>query len=183
MQEPGSWISEGDTPTFLNLIDNGLRAHEDPARGGWGGRAGVDVGPGGPDFQYASARFFATAQRDFAARLRWSVTATYGEANHPPEVRVGEELELRGRPGEVLRMEGIVTDPDGDGVGVRWWQYGEADSYAGTIPLTDPTDRELSLQVPPDARPGDTIHLILEATDDGTPALTRYQRVIVTVAD
>ena len=36
--------------------------------------------------------------------------------------------------------------------------------------------------VPPNAAPGQTIHLILEVTDDGTPALTRYQRVIVTVS-
>jgi hypothetical protein len=30
---------------------------------------------------------------------------------------------------------------------------------------------------------GQTIHLILEATDNGTPALTRYQRVIIRVRD
>jgi hypothetical protein len=33
-QEKGSFISEGDTPTFLNLVANGLRAHEN---GYWGG--------------------------------------------------------------------------------------------------------------------------------------------------
>jgi hypothetical protein len=27
---------------------------------------------------------------------------------------------------------------------------------------------------------GKTIHVILEATDDGQPALTRYRRVVVT---
>jgi hypothetical protein len=37
--------------------------------------------------------------------------------------------------------------------------------------------------VPKDASVGDTIHLILEVTDKGTPALTRYQRVIATVVD
>jgi hypothetical protein len=35
--------------------------------------------------------------------------------------------------------------------------------------------------VPADAKPGQTIHLILEATDSGTPALTRYQRVVLTI--
>jgi len=29
--------------------------------------------------------------------------------------------------------------------------------------------------------PGQTIHVILEATDGGTPSLTRYQRVVLTV--
>jgi hypothetical protein len=37
------------------------------------------------------------------------------------------------------------------------------------------------MTAPSDARPGQTIHLILEATDDGTPALTSYQRVVATV--
>jgi hypothetical protein len=37
------------------------------------------------------------------------------------------------------------------------------------------------MQAPADAMPGQTIHLILEATDNGTPALTRYQRIVVSV--
>ena len=32
-----------------------------------------------------------------------------------------------------------------------------------------------------DAKPGDTIHFVCTVTDDGTPALTRYARVVVTV--
>ena len=31
-------IHEGDTPSFMNLIDNGLAAAMSPAYGGWGGR-------------------------------------------------------------------------------------------------------------------------------------------------
>lgn len=37
-------------------------------------------------------------------------------------------------------------------------------------------------RIPADAQPGQTIHLILEATDNGSPALTHYQRVVITVA-
>ena len=29
---------EGDTPSFLNLINNGLSDHDHPDWGGWGGR-------------------------------------------------------------------------------------------------------------------------------------------------
>jgi hypothetical protein len=36
-------------------------------------------------------------------------------------------------------------------------------------------------RVPDDAKPGQTINVILEATDSGTPPLTRYQRVVVTI--
>jgi hypothetical protein len=59
-QEKGSFISEGDTPTFMNLLDNGLRAYEDGFWGGWGGRrregtaigggrGGASIAPAGPD--------------------------------------------------------------------------------------------------------------------------------------
>ena len=38
-----------------------------------------------------------------------------------------------------------------------------------------------TFQVPANAETGQTIHVILEATDNGTPQLTRYQRVVVRV--
>src|SRR6185312_3088648 len=46
-QEKGTFISEGDTPTFMNLLDNGLRAQEG-TWGGWGGmrRPGNAAGGG-----------------------------------------------------------------------------------------------------------------------------------------
>ena len=181
VQEAGSWISEGDTPTFLNLVDNGLRAYEHAGWGGWGGRSGADNGPAGPDPQYASARFFAAAQRELAARLLWSVTPSYGAANHPPTVEVRGGVDREVRAGEALRLEATVSDPDGDEVVVRWWQYAEADVYEGRVTLSDPGARTTEVRVPADAKPGDTLHLILEATDDGDPALTRYRRVVVTV--
>jgi len=34
----------------------------------------------------------------------------------------------------------------------------------------------------PDARPGQTLHIVVQALDNGTPRLTGYQRVIVTVS-
>ena len=38
-----------------------------------------------------------------------------------------------------------------------------------------------SFRVPADAKSGETIHIIAEATDDGKLALTRYARAVVTV--
>ena len=181
VQEEGSFISEGDTPTYMNLLDNGLRGWADSTYGGWGGRQGADVGPGGPDPDYSSARFFGAAQRDFAARMAWSVTPAFSEANHQPEVRVEGLLDISARPGETIRVEAAVSDPDSGEVSVRWWQYEEVDSYPGPVSLSDTSSLAMSVEVPTDAAPGSTIHLILEATDDGTPALTRYQRVVVTI--
>ena len=35
---PQDHISEGDSPSFLYTLGNGLRGFEDPTYGGWGGR-------------------------------------------------------------------------------------------------------------------------------------------------
>jgi len=251
--EKGSFISEGDTPTFMNLLNNGLRAYEDGSWGGWGGRRRADTAAGGgaapatgargpstpvgpddsgvglgiapagstanapapapPDAGAAggrgpgrggqnpggrgaagggaqqapsptalvNARFFAAAQHDFAARLKWSVTPTFNGANHPPLVRVNGPLELAAAPGETIRLRGTATDPDRDTVTVRWWQYQDAGTYTQSVVIPNDASLDTRLQIPTDAQPGQTIHLILEATDNGTPSLTRYQRVIVTI--
>lgn len=181
VQEQGSWISEGDTSTFMNLVANGLRGHEQPTNGGWGGRSGQDIGPSGPDDHYASTRFFGTAQRDFAARMQWTVTPRVADANHPPSVRVEGSLDREARPGQVVTLYGSATDPDGHPLQFRWWQYKEAGRYSGTVAVTNSDAPVTRFEVPGDAKTGDTLHLILEVTDGGSPALTRYQRVIVTV--
>jgi hypothetical protein len=41
---------------------------------------------------------------------------------------------------------------------------------------------DASLAIPADAKPGHTIHVICEVTDNGTPPLTRYQRAVMSVA-
>jgi hypothetical protein len=182
VQETGSWISEGDTSTFMNLLNNGLRSHEHALYGGWGGRGAVDVGPNGPHPQYASGRFFGAAQRDLAARLQWSVTPTRAGVNHPPKVAVAGPLNRSARIGEEVVLDGSASDPDGNALTARWWQYAEADTYPGQISVADPWATRTTFRIPADATPGQTIQLILEVTDSGTPSLTRYQRVIVTAA-
>ncbi len=198
-QEKGAFISEGDTPTFLNLLANGLRAFENGSYGGWGGRkraavatasrpAGPGAAPGGgrgqavlPRTALVNNAFFAAAQRDFAARLKWSVTPRFAEANHEPVVRIDGGREIVARPGATVQLRAAASDPDHDRVTVRWWQYHDAGTCAGDIVISSPASPDASFRVPEDAKDGETIHVILEATDDGTPALTRYQRVVVTV--
>jgi len=216
--EAGSWISEGDTTIYLNLLNNGLDAHIDASYGGWGGRNGPDIGPDGkPSREYAAARWFGAAQRDFAARFRWSVTPRYEDANHAPAVELisHEHRTVEVRPGQTVVLKARVTDPDGDHVEGRWWRYVEADTYPGEIRLAGDTgqqerkasqpqvahpvelpapgspelarlvrsEREIAceLKVPTDAADGQTIHLICEARDYGTPSLTSYLRVVLKV--
>jgi hypothetical protein len=114
-------IHEGDTPSFMNLVANGLAAFMSPAWGGWGGRyvwrqpsgeprafwtQGGDSYPGrdssrdtveGVDGQrYTSDqatiwRWRTAFQHDFAARMDWTVREP-DAANHNPRVVVNGEV-------------------------------------------------------------------------------------------
>jgi hypothetical protein len=91
---------------------------------------------------------------------------------------------LKARPGQSVSLSPKDTsDPDGDELSYRWWQYQEADTYDGTIEIKDAGKQEASFTVPGDAGKGKTVHVICEVTDAGTPPLTRYQRVVLTVED
>lgn len=208
VQEPGAWLGEGDTGTFMNMLNNGLRAWEAGAYGGWGGRqagstlvfqfnndstrtdttlAGMvnaistlgaqrsgEAGAGQfPDF-------FPAAQRDFAARLQWSVTPRFDDANHEPRVGIAGPANIRVAPGEQLMLTGTASDPDGDALTLRWLPF-PTGTYPGAVTLANPDSLTTTLTVPADALPGQTIHLVLEVSDGGSPVLTRYQRVVLTV--
>jgi hypothetical protein len=209
----GEFLGEGDTFTFFSLIANGLGAYRDDTPGGWAGRIAVNpasrsaepragagggaasfqefmrslerIGPEGPSTRPPSPQpnFTPAAQNDFAARVRWSVTPTYAGANHEPVVGVLGSTHVTARAGATVRLEGSVSDPDGDPVTTRWWRWKDVDSYPGEVRISSPASLATTVQVPADARAGQTIQLVLEGTDAGTPALTRYRRVVVTVAD
>lgn len=114
-----------------------------------------------------------------AARMKWSVTPNYKDANHYPVV-TGTTM-IGAKAGETIRLNAKVSDPDGNKVTTQWWYFPVGTYQGGAIAAKEPGKAKTSIKVPEDAKPGDTIHMVLQATDNGTPALTRYLRVIVTV--
>ncbi len=199
IQPKGSFLAEGDTHTFLNLIDNGLRAWEDENYGGWSGRKRlgniVRSGPldleaimSNPDGFASFFRrrntpndfpdFVPAVQNGLASRFQWSVTPSYEGANHDPVIDGTSDISAK--PGEKVDLRAEVSDPDGNDVSVRWMQF-KVNSYEGEVKADNPTLPSTSVVVPEDAQPGQTIHMVLEAVDNGTPSLTRYKRVIITV--
>jgi hypothetical protein len=54
-------------------------------------------------------------------------------------------------------------------------------TFSGDVNITNGNSEQCSVTIPQDAKAGQAIHLIFEVTDSGTPALTRYQWMIVTV--
>ena len=126
-------------------------------------------------------RWTDALQNDFAARADWCVNS-YAEANHPPVVVLGHAADLEVRPGATVKLGAQGTsDPDGDKLEYRWWQYREAGTYNGTVEIRDARKQNASFTVPGDVGRGKTVHIICEATDNGAPQLTRYQRVVVEI--
>jgi hypothetical protein len=91
------------------------------------------------------------------------------------------DLDRRAAAGDTVVLEGVVRDPDGNALTSKWWEYKDVDTYTGSVAFSSTSAPRSSLIVPADAKPGQTIHAILEVTDNGKPALTRYARVVVTV--
>ncbi len=126
-------------------------------------------------------RWLDQVQNDFAARADWSVK-DYASANHHPVVRLrNTPLDIAAAPGEVVTLDATTTtDPDGDSLSFRWWNYFEAGTYAGS-PLAESFQPKTEITIPQDAQTGDEIHMICEVKDAGYPPLTRYQRVVIRV--
>jgi hypothetical protein len=212
---------EGDTPSFLNLINNGLNDPEHPNYGGWGGRYELYL----PKFEDSNTgrfhrdnwpqdepetrpiwtnasdslispvdkkgynnnqatiwRWRVEYQNDMAARMQWT-TKSYKECNHPPVPHVATGEWMTVKSGEQFHLSAAgTTDPDGDSLSYLWFQYPEAGTYKGHISFAPYASNLYDIPVTaPVVDSTVTIHFILKVTDKGTPALTRYKRVIVTV--
>ncbi|MBM1105853.1 DUF1593 domain-containing protein [Aurantibacter crassamenti] len=126
-------------------------------------------------------RWTDALQNDFAARADWSVKS-FDEANHPPIVKSSNKLDIDSKPGSTIKLDTKGTvDPDGDDLTFSWWQYHEVDSYPRKVNLLNAANKKVEFVVPKDAKKGETIHIICEVTDNGSPKLTRYQRIIITI--
>ncbi|SNY70395.1 DUF1593 domain-containing protein [Paractinoplanes atraurantiacus] len=190
--EPYDFLSEGDNVAFNPLLDTGIQAPSRPALGGWGGRATqVSASPNlwklvptekdasGADVEdLTTLRWAAAAQNDFAARIQWTLMPSYRRGNHAPAVQAVDSV--RAKPGASVSLSARTPDPDRDRVAVRWWQYREEGTYPGAVTVTARGDRA-TVKVPSDAERGQTISVIVEATDNGEHPLTRYDRVMIKV--
>lgn len=188
----GAFRSEGDSPAFMHQIDVGLRSLEHPYFGGWGGRF-VEEKPGVTNVWKDAAddgnvtkpiwRWAEAFQNDWAARADWCVKP-WRQANHPPVAFLQTPKDVQASPGATVTISVRgSTDPDGDKLTYSWWHYRDVGTYKQQVLIQGEDRAVASVQIPRDAKAGDTIHLIAEVTDSGKPPLTRYSRVIVTVSE
>lgn len=128
-------------------------------------------------------RWLDDVQNDFAARADWCVK-DYASANHHPVVQLkNTPLNIEARAGSKVKLDASLTfDPDGDDLLFKWWHYHEAGTYNGEK-IEEFKYAKIKIQIPKDAKLGETIHMICEVADAGFPSLTRYQRVIIKIVD
>lgn len=189
------FLSEGDNVVFNPLLKTGIQDPENPALGSWGGRSKQNsTSPnlwqlveneknqtGVEDATYTTDRWMAAVQNDFAARMQWTLTPDYKQANHAPEVKIANGTTVEARPGSTVTLAGVVSDPDNGTVTTSWWQYLEEGSYPGKVTVSE-SGNQANVAVPADAKAGQTISIILQGTDDGHFPLTRYDRTFIQVA-
>lgn len=204
------WATEGDSPSFLYCLDNGLNAPEHPEWGGWGGRFsttrkagirgmdwvarnGLDEPQYDPYFMLPAAkegsasisRWKEAIYNDFAARAKWSVTPEYSQANHHPQAFIGKDGTKNVLEKDVKAETTITLDAsrstDPDGDSLRYhWYVYKEASTFGEITIDDSASKVCRITIP-QASVGKTIHIVLEVTDNGMPSLTSYRRVVINV--
>jgi hypothetical protein len=216
---------EGDTPSWLNLIPNGLSYPEHPDWGGWGGRyklykpkfdslkrgsSGVPIMPEtraiwtdavdkytpyvfneyGRTVQLDTVTFTSNKatlwrwrndfQNDFAARMSWC-TESYEGINHPPVPKLLVPEHITVKSGAGFGLDATATDPDGDNLSYLWFNYPEAGSYKELIKINSAENIHNAYVIAPNVTKKETVQFILKVTDKGTPPLSRYKRVFVTI--
>lgn len=151
-----TYLMEGDSPSFMFLIENGLNDPDHPDFGGWGGRyeyyqpkyekwflepetrpiwtnaADEVLGHDGRWHTTNHAtiwRWRAHYQNDFAARMDWTIS-DYDEANHPPVPVLDHDQYLKAKAGDKVSLSAeSSSDPDGDSLSFKWFLYGEPGSF------------------------------------------------------
>lgn len=205
VKAPGGWckplgkydfLSEGDNVVFNPLLPTGLERPGDPTVGSWGGRsvrntsvpqdlwtliANETAANGSLVQGWTTGRWVEAASNDFAARMKWTLTGEYAEGNHPPVVQVVGGTMRQVSLGGSVRLAAEVSDPDGDKVEVKWWQYKEEGTYEGIVRIEEDGEGCVVISVSGDAEKGQTVSMVLQGRDSGEFPLTRYGRVMISV--
>ena len=196
------WGVEGDTPSMLYILPNGLSDPEDPRQAGWAGYHERSLCPDSLTIAWTTSpvashqatsvkesvrnisvgykrRFYPDELNDFLARMQW---ANEGEGNHNPQVVVNKQkghrpVHIYAKAGDTVRLNASKSkDPDGDNLSFSWWQQPEIGMTKVVIEQSERPATEI--RIPADAH-HQTIHVICEVHDTGAFHLVSYRRVII----
>ena len=187
---------EGDTPSFLHVMPNGLNDPDDPTQVGWGGYHVHGISPDSITYSWTNwqqpmknisdryeKKFYPEEFNDFAARMQW---ADKGKGNRNPVAIVNgkkgiKPIHMNAKAGKTLKLSAAKSyDPDGDNLSFKWWQQPEAGTERFIVHIQGETDAEILLSFK-DEDKGKTLHIVCEVHDDGAFHLVSYRRIIVHV--
>jgi hypothetical protein len=148
-------------------------------------------------------RWRTAFQHEFAARMDWTIKP-FAQANHNPVVVVNGNdgtapITLDAEVGKPLTLDASATkDPDGHKLSFHWFHYeeagftGRADNLAA-VTMAPRNAAKTTLTATAACRPvwrpmnrpcpTGVAHIILAVTDNGSPALTSYRRVLLNVRE
>lgn len=187
------WGVEGDTPSFLHLMPNGLNNPERPEQVGWGGYHIFHISPDNSTYAWTNwqqphknqsdayeKKFYPDEFNDFAARMMW---AAHGVGSTNPVVVVNGQkgtapIEITATAGTKITLDASKTyDNEGDKLTFSWWQQKELGSPVH-IPTPSASTTEIEI---PESAAGQELHIICEVHDNSTFRLVSYRRVIIRI--
>ena len=143
-------------------------------------------------------RWRAAFQHEFAARMDWTIKP-FAQANHNPQIVVNGKdgtlpITLEAQVGQPITLDASLSkDPDGNKLSYKWFHYEEAGFVPGVnmaaVKIAQDNTAKATVTVTAACRPvwrpmnrpcpTGIAHVILAVTDNGSPALTSYRRVIL----
>lgn len=189
-------VKEGDSPAFLHLLCPGLNADGRPEYGGWGGRYTLD-----PALSSSTNHWFDAADTigdetsERATVYRWReayqnaliarmdrCALPPGQVNVEPIAIIASESERWVRSGESIILDASASyDPLKSPLTWDWSVYPEAGTCSSGWRL-EQSNEPIALFQAPNTTSSVSVHIVLTVTNQGTPPLNQYKRIIMHIS-